>query len=614
MTQPIETLLAEIGALSELSPAALQAFAQRMVPRRLHRGETLMEAGEPADTLYIVLGGRFHVLVDDGARVIAEIGPSEPVGEIAFFAGGTRTARVVAARDSEVAGLTRRDYDALAEEVPAIPRAILRVLAERLGHATPAAPAMEPKPPVTMVLCPAGGEPIPPAIVDQLTAALAAHGPLVVMRREDLPPSLDAEAESAIAGHLQALERQGARILLVAAGTDTAWDRTALRQSDGLVLVGRLGAAEGGPVSHSPLERYALDLFRPADSTLVLWRESAAAPITGSEAWLAERPVHFHHHVALDRPQDLQRVGRFLTGRALGLVMSGGGALGCAHLGVVRALKEAGAELDILGGTSVGAAMAVALASGVSPQEMMAIADQIFVESGAMRRLTVPVFSILDHHRLDAELQRHFGDLTFENLPTNAFAVSTSLSQNRSFLHRRGPLWRAVRASASIPAALPPFVTEAGEVLVDGAILDNQPIDVMRELKPGPNIVVTFSAARDWRVDADYATLPRRARLVRDIVMRRRVGGFPKIMEVLLRSMMIASYRGLHEMKIGDDIRIVPPILDGMNILDWQRGREQEEAAYRHTAALIEAAGGIEAMLASPAATHRDMAPAEAAL
>ena len=70
-----------------------------------------------------------------------------------------------------------------------------------------------------------------------------------------------------------------------------------------------------------------------------------------------------HHHVRAGKPDDIRRLARFISGRAVGLVLAGGGARGFAHIGVIKALMEAGVPFDNLGGTSMGAIIAAGLAS-----------------------------------------------------------------------------------------------------------------------------------------------------------------------------------------------------------------------------------------------------------
>jgi len=128
------------GALDEAILAKMAAVAQQ---RHVPRGEVLIEEGQPADNLYIVLRGRFVVLV--GQSAIAEISRGEPIGELAFFAGGTRTANVVAARNSIVMSLSRDAYDDLSAATPALSQDILAALSRRLAKTITDSPELRPK-------------------------------------------------------------------------------------------------------------------------------------------------------------------------------------------------------------------------------------------------------------------------------------------------------------------------------------------------------------------------------------------------------------------------------------------------------------------------------------
>src|SRR5215213_5322105 len=86
----------------DLAPAERSRLAAELETLNLRRGDTLVRQGEVADALFVVMTGRFAVTVDGRREVIAELGPGQPIGEIAFLAGGKRTATVTALRDSLV--------------------------------------------------------------------------------------------------------------------------------------------------------------------------------------------------------------------------------------------------------------------------------------------------------------------------------------------------------------------------------------------------------------------------------------------------------------------------------------------------------------------------------
>src|SRR4029453_19640228 len=85
---------------------------------------------------------------------------------------------------------------------------------------------------------------------------------------------------------------------------------------------------------------------------------------TVTMAALEKLPVNRHFHIRLDHESDWQRVARVLTGAALGMVLSGGGARAYAHLGVLRAFRDSDIPIDFIGGTSMGAIVAACVALG----------------------------------------------------------------------------------------------------------------------------------------------------------------------------------------------------------------------------------------------------------
>ena len=143
-----------------------------------------------------------------------------------------------------------------------------------------------------------------------------------------------------------------------------------------------------------------------------------------------------HHHVALGRAGDTQRLYRFINGTALGLIACGGGAYCAAHIGLYKALLQAGLTFDIMGGTSGGGAMAAAFAMGTDPDDVDRAIHDIFVTNKAMRRYTWPRYSLLDHTHFDRQLANHYAGIDIEDLWIPYFAVSTNLSSYSLHRHR----------------------------------------------------------------------------------------------------------------------------------------------------------------------------------
>ena len=124
------------AAFGELSADQQADIWSRARIRRLLRGETLVWQNTPADAVFVVVSGRFEVRLEGMPMPLAEIGVGQPIGEIAFFAGGLRTATVVAVRDSVVLELDRASFEDVARRVPAIYDQLLGAMARRLAETT----------------------------------------------------------------------------------------------------------------------------------------------------------------------------------------------------------------------------------------------------------------------------------------------------------------------------------------------------------------------------------------------------------------------------------------------------------------------------------------------
>lgn len=593
------------GALDEAILAKMAAVAQQ---RHVPRGEVLIEEGQPADNLYIVLRGRFVVLV--GQSAIAEISRGEPIGELAFFAGGTRTANVVAARNSIVMSLSRDAYDDLSAATPALSQDILAALSRRLAKTITDSPELRPKAGKVCSIFPGRDAALDSRFSQRLKQAFEDVEGWSVIDETNCPTGA-IDDPAALSAWLDEQEAQCGNLVLICTdpARTTAWSKCAADNSDTVLLVVEK-VATTDDVSPSVLEQNLLDTTLKPNIQLVLYRQETSQPTTDTARWLDNRDVALHHHIALDSEADFARLGRFVRGEAIGLVLCGGGSFGTAHLGVIQALHERGYTFDFYGGTSIGAAMGGSLAIGLSTGRIMDLCEDLFIKSKAMSRFTVPKHSVFDHHRLDTALMKHFGRHNIEDMPINFFAVATSLTDNDVAVMRRGPLWQALRASASLPGVFPPFIKEDGEVLIDGGLIDNVPITVMRNLKSGPNLVLNFLTPKPWRTKARYGDLPTRGQAIASLVTPAKKGHpkAPSVMSVLSRAMVVGARRLLKQTDIGTDVLLNISPLRGMSFMDWTRGRELFKTSYAQMSKAMDQVKDIEITASDPFVRLREAA------
>ncbi|MFN8060453.1 MAG: patatin-like phospholipase family protein [Vicinamibacterales bacterium] len=555
-------------------------------PRDLRRGDVLMRQGDPSDVLYFVLSGRLAVHVARSARPVAEIGHGQPVGEIGFFAGLPRTATVTALRDSRVLAISRDQFERSAASSPRLRDVVIETLARRLAHHNDG-PEGRRAVVRTVAIVAAGGSRPSAAWLDRLREVVGSGPRAMVLTERQLQDRFPGRRldDSAVAAWLDALELNCSVVFYVAGEELSEWTTKCLRQADEVWLVGTAGA----PTDLNPSERLACELHAPSARRLILLHPSRKVAVAGTSAWLASREVAMHHHVSLEDTADVHRLHRFLTGHAVGFVASGGGALGCAHAGAYKAFTEAGVDFDILGGTSAGAAMTAALLCGMDPDAVDEATHNIFVKSRAFRRLTLPRYGLIDHKVFDRALRAEYRDYRIEDLWKPYFAVSSNLSGHEARIHRAGPVWHAVRASGSLPGVLPPFFTEDGEMLVDGALRDNIPLGPMKAIKAGPNVVIRLRAPSRTTYSVDYDAIPGPRQLVGAMLTpwrRRRWPGVPSILQVILLSMFAAESP---DVPVGDtDLVFTPDLPPAIRSTSWERHTEVFDHAYRSTATWLE--------------------------
>jgi predicted acylesterase/phospholipase RssA/CRP-like cAMP-binding protein len=467
LIEPIAVLLDSVPLFAAAGPAVVQRLADHAERVRLTAGEWLFRTGDEADAVYVVASGRVEAVNDDGDAIRA-IGRGEVIGELALLSGEPRSASVRARRDSELVRLAGADLDALLRSDPNAALALARVIGGQLRQSRPHV-AAQPVP-ATIALVPLHDDLPVREVRTQLVSALRRHGRVIEL--DGSGAASDAER----ARLLDRVEREHDQVLLVAgnASETDPWTAFSLRQADRVIAL----AGPGG-TPHPDVSRrlHGADL--------------AYAGRAGISAWSEAIEPGRRHLVGSN--DGVERMARRLTGNAVGVVLSGGGARGTAHLGVIEELLAAGVEIDRIGGTSMGALVSGLIASGLSVDEAAARLEGELVARRPLNDYTIPLVALTRGRKGEAMIRRLFGDQLVEELDLDFFSVSSDLVRNEAVEHRSGSLAEAVGASVAIPGIVPPV--EIGErLLVDGGVLDNLPVARMPR-DEGPVIAVNVSAS-----------------------------------------------------------------------------------------------------------------------
>lgn len=541
----------------------------------LSQGEVLFRRGDPGDAWYVVTSGRLAVVepaIDHRPdHLLAEVGRGEALGELALLTGEARSATVYALRDSELVRFSMSDFSELLAAVPQVLDAVLRTLAQRLVRRE-GPPGRKEIAGLTLALVPATPDVAVGAFADRLAAALSCFGPTLQLNSDRLAEiDIDREMVHRPASHptwtrvgawLEARAVSHRFLLLIADAVPNGWSARAVGQADQVIVV---ADGDGDPLPGA-LEEHLLPpgTARHPRRLLSLLHRDGSRPPQGTARWLDTRTIDEHVHVRMDRRDDVERLARSIAGRGVSLVLSGGGARCFAQLGVVRAMREQGIPIDLVAGTSAGAMSAFLVAAGRSDDDMRRAAF-LFHRARPMRGYTLPIFSLKRGERLSRALRDQCGEGQIEDLWIPFVAVSSNLTRRSAQLHTRGPVWAALRASGSLPGVVDPFVQD-GELLVDGALVDNLPVRVARERLAGRVIAVDVAAAQPLAHAArDYPSPWREVpgRLVRLGDKRRRQDPPPPgLLEVLLHSMLLASLASVEQMRLEADLCLRPELAE----------------------------------------------------
>lgn len=552
-------------------------------------GDVLFAQGDPGDALFVVELGRLAVVQRDarGRRhMIREIGRGGVVGELALLTGEPRSATLEAVRDTWLWKLPKASFDQMVESSPQITLALARMIARRAhDRSRPQVP-----PTATLTLLPSGrGAVDMRAFSERLLAALAPRRPILV-DRDHVERVLGADSADAtlrlqtdpLGKLLDELEQQHPLVIYLADDDGGVWTGRCIRQADRILRVVSgddlgLSAAEiriSKQMAQSSMLREELVRVLPDDTSVP----------SGALAWIESRAVAAHHHVRLGAPADFARLARSVAGRPIGVALSGGGARSVAHIGFLRALGEAGVSIDLIAGTSAGAFVSALFARDDDPDAM--VEGALEFARAPFFDPTLPLVSLLAGHRFGRVLRRIFGDAQLEDVWRPCYITSADLVTGQAVVHDRGPLWRAVRASGSLPAVVPP-VRWGERLLVDGGVLNNLPADVVRARGVDPLVLasdVSDHATSDWA--AGHADAISGWRVLWNRLLGRPTP--PSLGEVIVRSSTLAATRHFASIGIEEaDLYTRLPV-DGFATFEGKNVPKMIEIGHRHARRVID--------------------------
>uniref|UniRef100_A0A8I6AUA6 lysophospholipase n=1 Tax=Rattus norvegicus TaxID=10116 RepID=A0A8I6AUA6_RAT len=623
-------------------------------------GRAIYRQGDKSDCTYIVLSGRLRSVIrkDDGKKRLAgEYGRGDLVGVVEMLTHQARATTVHAVRDSELAKLPAGALTSIKRRYPQVVTRLIHLLGEKilgslqqgsgtghqLGFNTASSKWDLGNPPgnLSTVAAMPVSEDVPlTAFALELQHALSAIGPVLLLTSDNIKQrlgsaALDSIHEYRLSSWLGQQEDIHRIVLYQADSTLTPWTQRCIRQADCILIVG-LGDQE--PALGELEQMLESTAVRAQKQLILLHKEEGPAPSRTVE-WLNMRSwCSGHLHLCCprrvfskrslpklvemytrifqrppDRHSDFSRLARILTGNAIALVLGGGGARGCAQVGILRALAECGIPVDIIGGTSIGAFMGALFAEERSYSQIRIRAKQWAEDMTSMVKtildLTYPITSMFSGTGFNSSISNIFKDRQIEDLWLPYFAITTDITASAMRVHTDGSLWRYVRASMSLSGYMPPLCDpKDGHLLMDGGYINNLPADVARSM--GAKVVIAIDVgSRDetdltnygdalsgwWLLWKRWNPLATKVKVL-------------NMAEIQTRLAYVCCVRQLEMVKNSDYCEYLRPPIDSYRTLDFGKFDEICEVGYQHGRTVFDIwvrSGVLEKMLQDQQGTSK---------
>ncbi len=490
-------ILKTVSLFKNMPQDLLLSLSKALEPRYLSRGEILVGEHDLGSHFYIINQGLFRVISSRWHPIYDKfLYAGDLIGEMAFISHARRNATIFAARDSVVYQI---EFDELKQVLMKQPDKIFELVRFALKR------EKNNKKPITAH----GGKIISvikaghnvPRYLEQLkwlrsifekettTKCIDADYIQQALAIEPDFSIKDVRVISQINHHLSQLCKDYDFVFIQPNPSLDGWTQYCLTQVDFVLFI----TASDENLNPNPLEHYASKI--PVENRppyhLVLFHPQGKSKPTNTRAWLKDRAIDSVHHIVANNTQHASRIIRRLSGRATSLVLSGGGAKGFAYVGLKKALEEANIKIDHIGGVSAGALTGSILALDISYEESKDIVSQkLFPYTKKLIDYTFPSAALAKGKVLTEMIKGIVGEATdTEDLLIPFFCMATNLNTHQVEILSKGLLWQNIRASMAIPGVFPPFVNKANQTLVDGGILNNFPVNIMRMITPEHHII-----------------------------------------------------------------------------------------------------------------------------
>lgn len=556
---------------SALSNAELNTLIKKSEKIYLHKNKYLFHQGDISTDLYLLVSGKLVVIIkkeNKERRIINDIFPGETVGELSALSHEPRTAHVKATTNSILLKLHSDEFRRLIHKHPSIIHHTIELLVERSQGLLKLLKTEKPSEKYILVI-PATTKVSMDIITDHIKKSIGENKNITLITEQDIADH-KCSSSAKIKNYIDSFDKKDS-IIYIVQSYNSLFAKTILTKIDMVYLIANENSK---PSLHADAIKMIQNIHRPRmirPDLVLLHKKSDHLPTKTSE-WLKLYNFHLHHHIRIHDDNDWQRLMRFICGRPIGLVLGGGGLRCWMHLGVIKAFMDAGIPIDMIGGSSAGAIVAGYYAlqnfSKEALHKLQELSD-VTNQTVKFRNLTWPAVSLFNGKSYTKKLKQVYIHKKIEDCWINCFIVGCNISDNHEVIYRKGYLWKAIRASTAVPAIYPPVVIR-GKLHLDGGILNNLPVDIMRRYLGNHSIIIA-SALTHHNKDPEVYHFPSILTFWQTALAKAKLAHrdykFPPFIDTFLKSLLAGS--SLKQFENGNDAEIlINPDLSEFRLLN----------------------------------------------
>lgn len=579
---------------SSFDNETLKTLAAKFETIHVRKDHVLLHQGALTDDFYLLAKGSMVVTViteNHEERIIGKIPIGDTVGELSALSQEPRSATVKALENCILLKLASRDFKEFCYQHPEIIAEFINMFNFRSRKMLQLLTTEE-APVKHVAIIPAHKRVLLDAFAQQLTTLVKNTPHVALLSDYDEALYETYPTPTKLRQFVEQLEIEHHTILFLLKSHTTMLSKICSKNPAKVYVI----ANSQSRVYLSPFVPKKISnalLVNKTKAELVLLHNDGTKLPQRTSRWLKFDNIGLHHHIRMNNSSDFERLLRFMTGQAIGLVLGGGGVRSWAHIGALKALREMQMPIDILVGTSAGALAACYYAAYETYEDShfaLRKLSEITRHTVSIRNFTWPAVSIFNGKKYTEQLKRMFGKVRIENLWLPAICVSCNLSHNTQVTSRTGYIWKTIRSSTAVPAIFPPVVIN-GEIHLDGGIINNLPVDIMKKLIGHKGTIIAIELTRSAK-DEQLYNFPPILPFWKTLLAKLRIGfrdyHFPHFVDTFLKSLLAGSSVKQAENSL-DATVLISPDISKFSLLHISREQENElmQIGYDTTMAAI---------------------------